>query len=163
MRSLKFMLVAAASLLALTACGLGNPIPHTVSMGGVGNGIDINVSDVLVQDAQLVAGEAGTGMALTIINKAELTDALRSVTINDIPAIFVNAGVTAPNGFKLNAGTSLQIGFNSTYAIVVPEALEAGAYAQVTLDFANAGITEFDVLINDNVGEYAKVVTEIVG
>ena len=138
------MLTAAALLLApiATGCATGDDAATKVQ-GRSGDGINIEVEGMLIDNATIVAGNPGSGKAAflgTLYNPTNNEDALVSIKAGDsqaelLPEPIPVAGLSAA---KVMAGTDQQALFSD---FEVPP----GAYTELTLVFESAASAQFEV------------------
>ena len=144
------------SLMAvLPAAGCYQGFEGTVnSQGPTGNGTDIEVGALRVQDTTLVADATGSGSAaliMTLINDGEADDALVSASIES-----VGAGATE-GPIQVAAGSAVKVGGPAGSPAIAFTGLTqpAGTYVDVTLSFRDAGSTTVPVALVPGTGYYA--------
>lgn len=146
---------AAVALLAvLPTAGCYQAYEKTVSVQGPsGDGVDLEVGTLLVQDTTLVAGEDGkrASLVLTLINTGQRVDALTSATVAGSAATIRTAPIA------VTPGNSVQVGGPSEHQILVSGlTVPTGAYADLRLAFRDAGSVTAQVLVVPAAGYYAS-------
>jgi copper(I)-binding protein len=121
-----------------------------------GNGVRATVGAMLIDNATLVRGPAGSGsgtLLMAISNRGKEEDQLVSVTIGGAEATMEPAGPVAvpTNGI-------VRFGFNAdhwvnTYSLDAP----ISGYVPVQLTFAKAGVLSISVLTVEPTGYYAGI------
>ena len=120
-----------------------------------GNGANVSVGALQIQNATLVLGPEGSGTATlmgTIFNNGDTDDRLVGVSINA-----GNASIT-PGAEVIPAQSSVAYGyagpnFINTYALQV----EPSAFVPVTFAFERAGLVEAQVMTVPAVGIYEGI------
>ncbi len=146
----------AVSLLAvLPTAGCYQGFEGTVnSQAPTGNGTDLVVGDIQVQNTTLVTGPAGesgaASLVMTLINDGELADAL--VAVSTEPASRSSLSKPIP----LRSGLSVPVGGAADDQVVLTGLdVPAGAYADVTFRFERAGSRTRQIAVVPAVGYYA--------
>ncbi len=154
MRSRAAAVAAMAIVAVLPTAGCYQAYENTVSaQGPTGNGVDVSVGEILVQDTTLVASEDGKRASLifTIINDGDQADSLTTVTVTGGTAT-VN---TAP--IAVAARTAVAVGGPSASQVTVANlTVPAGSYTGVKLAFQNAGSVSAEVPVVPAEGYYAS-------
>ena len=146
--------VAVALVAVLSTSGCYQAYEKTVSVQGpTGNGVDVSVGPLLVQDTTLVASEDGKRASLifTIISDSDEADALTAVTVSGAAATVT----TAP--LAVGPRTSVAVGGPATAQVTVPSlTVPAGTYTPVTIVFRNAGSVSAEIPVVPAAGYYAS-------
>jgi len=118
-----------------------------------GNGAQANLGGIVVDNVTVVQGPGTTAtLLMRATNQGLETDALVGATIDGEVAEIVGTAV------QLMPGDSFSFGWDSVH-YVNANAFEApmSSYVPVTLQFANAGMAELDVLIVPPTGIYEGI------
>lgn len=146
----------AVSLLAvLPTAGCYQGFDGTVnSQGPTGNGTDVELGTLQVQNTTLVADASGSGTAalvMTIVNDGQAADALVAASIDQVGSGATEGPVVVPAGAAVRVG-----GPGGEPAIAFTGITQpAGTYAEVTLTFRDAGSTTAPIAIVPGTGYYA--------
>lgn len=161
MRSRTTAALAVAVLSVLPAAGCYQGADNTVNtQGPTGNGTDFglpadagDLQTLLVQDATIVAGTGNSRAAsvvFTIVNEGEVAEALRAVRVGTTSATIRTAPITIPSG------GAVQVGGPSEHQVVVTGLdVPAGSYAELAMEFKEAGTATAKVAVVPAVGYYA--------
>lgn len=145
---------AALSIVAvLPVAGCYQGFDQTVNdQGPSGNGTDLQVGPLLVQDTTIVAGDAGLRGALlmTVVNTGEADDALVAVQTDPASVSSLRQPLTLP------AGAAVKVGAGSPTTITLTGLrVPAGSYAMLRLSFRDAGSQDVQVAVVPASGYYA--------
>lgn len=152
-------LLAALALTAtplLTGCWNGQRASTTVqSSMNTGNGTQVQIGSIRVENATIVKDLEGDGASLTmaLFNVGNEDDVLVAVEVDGVPATVSPASPVLPRG----GITGVSFGWNSPNTISLTTTAEVSTYVNVLLQFRNAGVTEFASLIVPRAGYYADV------
>lgn len=134
----------------LAGCGAGhNSItikPYTPTDGNQAQSDAVKVRNFLV-----VAEADGSGSIIgTVVNAADQSDAITSITINNAPVI------SAPSVLPLAKNVPVIFGGESANATGFVPALgaRAGQLVPVTITFANAAPVDFTAVVREPTGEF---------
>ena len=154
MRSRAAAVAVMALVAVLPTAGCYQTYENTVSVQGpTGNGVDVTVGPLLVQDTTLVASADGKQASLifTIVNDGDEADALTAATVTGAAATIT----TAP--LAVAARSAVAVGGPSPAQVTVPNlTVPAGSYTEVTLAFRNAGSVTVEVPVVPSEGYYAS-------
>lgn len=131
--------LAVGVLVVLPTAGCYQGFEGTVnSQGATGNGTDLTVGDVLVQNVVLVSEPSGAGgvaaLSMSLINDGELPEALLEVSTE--PAS--RSSQSSP--IALRSGQKVQVGGESNDQIILTGVpADPGSYATVTFSFERSG------------------------
>ena len=157
-KSRYFLALAAllvASTTALTGCYSGfRATTNVESTMNAGNGTGAQIGPIRIENATLVLGPAGSTAATlltTIVNQGP-ADTLIFAEINKTP-VYVT-----PGSEEIPAGAAISYGYNSeSWINAYKPAATVSTFVPVTLQFKNAGIVKFTVLVVPPVGFYEGV------
>lgn len=154
--------LASAVLLVptLAGCGLGQAVPTTIEIGGVGNGVDVVSSDRQVQDVTIVTDGDSVGISATVINGSDAPITLTGVEVRGQALTLNDSATSVTTGLEIVRRGALRIGYNSAISATGPSELEAGEYAQVRFTFADGSLLSAKALIVSKAGMYASVLTD---
>lgn len=143
-----------ALVAVLPTAGCYQAYEKTVSVQGpTGNGVDLTVGPLLVQDTTLVASADGKRASLifTIINDGQEPDALTAATV-----VGGSATVrTAP--IAVDGRSAVQVGGPAPAQILVANlTVPPGDYTDVTLSFRKAGSVTAGIPVVPGEGYYAS-------
>jgi hypothetical protein len=154
MRSRAAAVAVMALVAVLPTAGCYQAYENTVSVQGpTGNGVDVSVGPLLVQDTTLVASEDGKRASLifTIVNDGDEADSLNTVTVTGGTATIR----TAP--LAVAARSSVAVGGpNQAQVAVAAFTVPTGNYAEVKLSFRRAGSVTVQVPVVPGEGYYAS-------
>jgi len=158
----KTILALSALVLSTTlaGCGFGTAVQNTVSMGGVGNGVDVASGDLLAQDVTIVSTGSSAGISATVINNADAETSITGITVNGQALSLIVDGA-ASTSVPVVAGGATRIGFQSPVSAVGAYAISAGTYADVVISFADGSILSAKALVVSKDGIYVDVVTDV--
>jgi hypothetical protein len=149
--------VALLVLLApvLTACSTNFSAP-TEQFYNPGRGTNERSGDIKVLGAVIVSGAAGSGtLSATLVNTGDDEDTLSAVSV-DGEAGTIKAGAEST---ELTPSTPLDLAKEGSVT-VTGDAIEAGRYVELTLEFENADSVTFEVPVVSNTGDYEDVPVE---
>ncbi len=146
--------LAVCLVAVLPAAGCYQGFDNTVNtQDATGNGTDLEVGDLKVLDATLVADEAGTGVAslsTTIVNDGVVDESLVSVT-----AQLGGPGVITGT-LDIPAGASLRIGAPGDPTIIFSGMqARAGQWETLTFTFSSSGSASRSIAVVPPTGYYA--------
>ena len=149
--------IAALMIPGVTGCWSGNNAATTVQSAS-GDGTQVDATDITVDSATLVAGEAGSGKAAflgTVYNPTQSPDELVSITAGGVEAKLTPSPLPIPalGAVAIQTGKTAQADFSGLEA-------ETGTYVDVTMTFANAGEQTFTALLVPPAGFYASAAPE---
>ena len=150
-------ITTAALALSLTACTGAGPNAATRLIKQVTDGVDLVInkdgSNLAISNFLLVATEDGSAVVVgTIINHAQESDALVSISVANVPAKLsgeVNLLQDKPIRFEGEQATTKAL-FDSVGA-------RAGTNVPLDLTFARAGVVKINAIIRDKRDTYAAV------
>ena len=151
-------LLAVLSLgLLLTACGYGNALPPTATMSPFGNGKDIKVGDLLVQDITIVTNldASFTGLSLSVINNTLDSDRLIGAVIGKTELTLLNEGVLT-SALDVKPRNTLRLGYQSSAKAQGQPMVKIGSFINVGLVFERAGIVEVNAMVVTNTNTYKR-------
>ena len=156
-KKLSIALTTAALALSLTACTGAGPNAATRLIKQVTDGVDLTVntngSDLTISNLLLIATEDGSAVVVgTIINHAQESDSLLSISVANVPATLtgnVDLLQNVPLRFEGDQSTSKAV-FDTVGA-------KAGTNVPVDLTFARAGVVKINAIIRDKRDTYAAV------
>ncbi len=156
-KKLSIALTTAALALSLTACTGAGPNAATRLIKQVTDGVDLVInkdgSNLAISNFLLVATEDGSAVVVgTIINHAQESDALVSISVANVPAKLsgeVNLHQDKPIRFEGEQATTKAL-FDSVGA-------RAGTNVPLDLTFARAGVVKINAIIRDKRDTYAAV------
>ena len=153
------MLAAAALVVApiATGCAAGNDAATKVQ-GRSGDGINIQVEGMLIDNATIVAGNPDSGEAAflgTLYNPTNDEDALVSVTAGESQAELLPEPIPVKglSAAKVMAGTDQQALFSDFAA-------QPGQYVELTMSFESAAVAQFEALVVAPYGPYVAAAPE---
>ena len=162
MRSRASAALAVALICVLPTAGCYQGFNGTVNtQGPSGNGTDFGLPSeppdapkvLKIQDATIVADpENGrrASVIFTLINSGDRPEALRAVRVSTTSATIRTAPIAVP------AGGAVQVGGSSEHQVVVTGLdVPAGSYAELVMEFAQAGTARANVAVVPAVGYYA--------
>jgi hypothetical protein len=123
------------------------------SQGPTGNGTDFEVGRLLVQNTTLVADASGSGTAalvMTVINRGEAEDTLVTAKIDSLGHGTGGTPIDVPVGSAVQLGGPDQAPGITFTGLTQP----AGTYADVTVDFEDAGSATVPIAIVPGTGYY---------
>lgn len=155
MRSRGARALAVSLFAVLPAAGCYQGFEGTVnSQEPTGNGTDLVVGDVLVQNAVLVAEPSGAGeaaLSMSIINDGEMPDALLDVSTEPPSRSSQNSPI------PMRSGEKVQVGGPSDEQIVLSGiSTDPGSYATVTFSFQRSGSETRQIAVVPAVGYYEE-------
>ena len=148
--------VAIAATPLLAGCWNGQRASTNMqSLMNTGNGTQVQVGSIRVENATVVKDLTGNSASLTmaLFNVGTEDDVLVSVEIDGVPATVSPASAVIPRG----GVSGVSFGWNSPNTISFATDAEVSTYVPVLLQFRNAGVTEFTSLIVPRAGYYADV------
>ncbi len=145
--------VIAGSALLLTGCTNGADAP-TRMIKQVTDGVEATSDQLKVRDFFIVAQEDGSGVIVgTIINSANKSDGITSITVNNKPVTLTPAlPVLATDTPAIFSGDTA-----NTQGVVPTLGAIAGDRVPVVITFANQAVIKLDALIVAKTGDYAGV------
>ncbi|MFN8126504.1 MAG: hypothetical protein U0R64_08380 [Candidatus Nanopelagicales bacterium] len=149
--------LAALMIPGLAGCWSGNNAATTMQTAS-GDGVQVKAQGISIDDATLVAGEAGSGKVAflgTVYNPTETPDELVSITAGGVEAKLTPSPVPIP----ALASVAIQTG-KAAQADFVGMDAKTGTYVDVTMVFANAGTQTFSALLVPPAGFYAGAAPE---
>lgn len=154
MRSRAATALAVCLVAVLPTAGCYQGFTNTVNtQGPTGNGTDVVVGDVLVQDATLVTGPAGASgvasLVMTLINEGELPEALVGVSTQPASTSSLQSPILLSSGAAVMFG-----GPSETQIVLTGLGVDAGSYATVTFRFDRSGSRTTKVAVVPAVGYY---------
>lgn len=159
MKRTRLAAVAIAALMVpgVAGCWSGNNAATTVQSAS-GDGTQVDGSDITIDSATLVAGDAGSGKAAflaTVYNPTTTPDELVSITADGVEAKLTPSPLPIPplGAVAIQTGKTAQADFAGLEA-------ETGTYVDVTMVFANAGEQTFTALLVPPAGFYAPAAPE---
>ena len=149
---------AAAAAVALVAVlplgGCYQAYENTVSVQGpTGNGVDVSVGPLLVQDTTLVAGADGRAASLifVVVNDSDEADYLTAASVNGAAASVAGAPLSIP------ARSSVPVGGPAPAQVTVAGlTVPAGDYTSVTIAFRNSGSVTAEIPVVPAEGYYSS-------
>jgi len=153
--------LALAMVPALSGCwqGFGASTTMQNSMNS-GNGTQVTVGELRVENATIVRGDDGTSsLIMSIFNRGPEADELVGVALNGEPIDITKLSTTAiePGSFH-TYGYGAEGQAPDGYLLTSNLNVEPGSYATVTLAFAKSGATEFESIVVPAVGYYEGLV-----
>lgn len=151
---LAVLALAATPLLA--GCWNGQRASTTMqSLMNTGNGTQVQVGSIRVENATIVKDLTGSTASLTmaLFNVGNEDDVLVAVEIDGVPVTVSPASPVLPRG----GITGVSFGWNSANTVSFTTDAEMSTYVPVLLQFRNAGVTEFTSLVVPKAGYYADV------
>jgi len=157
-RRRRFLALAAAGLalssLGLTGCWNGqNAATNIQATQPSGNGSVLKVGQLVVDNATVVQDEAGNATVLMrITNQGNDSDTLIAAVLAERPATITSGSV------DIGPGESISFAWDAIHFVDLP-GLNApmSSYVPFGLQFANAGITETEILVVPPTGIYADI------
>lgn len=154
MRSRAATVLAVCLLAVLPTAGCYQGFDNTVNtQGPTGNGTDLIVGDMQVQDATLVTepgGASGTAsLVMTLINDGDTPEALLAVSTEPATSSSQQAPITVQPGQSVMVGGAASDQVQLTGLNVAP-----GSYAAVTFSFERSGSETRAVAVVPAVGYY---------
>lgn len=146
----------------LAGCFNGQRATTTVqSTMNSGNGTQVQVGSIKIDNATLVSGPDGASsgtLILSLFNVGNEPDTLVGVSINGKPAV-ISGEASVGSGVELAPGAALTFGYqDSTSWINSYDLTEAlSTYVPVEMQFQRAGIASFTVLTVPAVGYYEGI------
>jgi plastocyanin len=154
----RFLALAAAGLtlasLGLTGCWNGkNAATNVQATQPSGNGSVLKIGQMVVDNATAVQDEAGNATVLMrITNEGMDPDTLVAAVLGDQPAVITSGSV------EVAPGESVSFAWDAIHFVNVT-GLNApmSSYVPFGLQFANAGITETEILVVPPTGIYENI------
>jgi len=151
-----YVAAAGLALLSLSLTGCYNGMQATTNVQATqpsGNGNTLRAGELVVDNATAVQDEAGNATVLMrITNQGLESDALIAAVVGEQPATIV------PGPVEIAPGESISFAWDATHFVNLP-GLNApmSSYVTLGLQFANAGITETDIMVVPPAGIYADI------
>jgi len=148
---------------ALSGCwqGFGASTTMQNSMNS-GNGTQVTVGELRVENATLVRGDDGTGsLIMSVFNKGAEGDDLVGVAVNgqQLDLTSLESTTIEPGSFH-TYGYGAEGQAATGYLLISPLDVEPGSYATVTLAFGKSGVTEFESIVVPPVGYYEGLIPQ---
>ncbi len=161
MRKALTVFSALALSLTLSSCGLGNAVPQTIEMGGVGNGVDAAAGAIAIQDTTLVYDGSSLGLVASLVNRSLDADSLEGIGVNGELLVLAQNDVPLTMGATVPARNTLRFGHESEFSATLVGDFTPGTYATVEYVLAAGGSVTKRVLIVEKTGFYSDVVTSL--
>lgn len=147
---------AGAALISLSLTGCYNGLQATTTVQATqpsGNGNTLRVAEIVVDNATAVQDEAGNATVLMRITNQGITpDVLIAAVLDEQPATLT------PGPVEIGPGESISFAWDATHFVNLPGLNAAmSSYIPLGLQFANAGITESDIMVVPPTGIYADI------
>jgi len=148
------LVVAAASVLLLSACGASGPDAPTRNIKQVSDGVEADSGSIAVRDVLLVAQPDGSAAIVgTFINEGSTPDSLVGISVNG-----VTANLSAPTFALLQNKPVIFSGDSATASGSVPGLNAAsGARVPVTVFFKSASSVTLSAIVRAKSDYFASV------
>ena len=162
-KTIKKILVLTLLATALTACGSGQTA-ETRMIKQVTDGVEAQSDEIRLRNVKVIKSSTGEGILIgTLVNWSDKTDAITSVSINNLPAIY-----TAKTSELLRNKPITFVGQVANADAFIENLDKTPGYRiPVTFTFANAAPVTLDTLIvngdgiYENLERYGKAVTTV--
>lgn len=148
------LVVVAASVLLLSACGATGPDAPTRNIKQVSDGVETNSGSIAVRDIVVVAQPDGSAALVgTFVNEGSTPDALTGITVNGVAATLSAAS------FPLLQNTPVIFSGDSANATGTVASLSAqpGVRVPVVVTFKNAASATLSAIIRAKADYFANV------
>ena len=161
--NIKKVIATIAIAATVTGCGSGQ-MAQTRLIKQVTDGVEAQTDEIRLRNVKVIKTSTGSGVLIgTLVNWSDKTDAITSVSINNLPAIY-----TAKTSELLRNKPITFVGdIANADAYIQTLDKESGYRIPVTFTFANAAPVTLDTLvvngdgIYENLERYGKAVTAV--
>ncbi len=163
MRQLTKILIAISLIFSLSACGYGS-VPETAKMGPAGNGADVVLGDLKIQEVLVINDGTNAVVTAVIINTGDVAESLLGVGVGQKLATLVDttSGVaTKVDEIAIPAKTSVSLSFSAPYGAILNNTEESipsvGSIVKLTFGFSASGFKNVEAITFANDDYYSTI------
>jgi hypothetical protein len=163
MRQITKIFLAISLVFSLSACGYGS-VPHTATMAPAGNGTDVIVGELKIQEILVINDGTNAVLTAVIINSTLAADTLIGASVDGHLVEFVDTASGAPvilDAIAIAPKSTVSLSFTAPLGALLNKTDSAlpipGSHTKVEFTFAENGFVKTDALVFTNEDLYESI------